>query len=570
MPPFPRTAGLAPAAVLIALALPSPASAGTYKQYTCKLPDGTPAATDGWVGDAAAAFFQQANDCASGGSLRVAMSGDGLASGASRAWRWTAPADTQLQAADLYRAWAVAAGDATAAPAAKLLAGSQTLESSGANRTAGSLSQWNDPSNHFTNTNAALGSTNAMTAVLGCFGSTGSACPYTGTIGSELRIHAATFSLSDSSTPTVANVKGTLLAGGAKQGVQALSFDASDAGGGLYRVLVDVDGQPASAAVVDSNNGRCADVAPDDGDAYEFQYAVPCRLQIGGIQAALDTRALSDGDHLVRVRVEDAAGNRSAVYGPATMTVANGAPTSAPTTTTTPPATVTPIPTPIAAPVETAPAPGATNGQGGGAGARLSTYAHGTVRVRYGRSASIGGRLLGPNGEPVRGAVVDVYAQTRVRGAKLVRVGVVTSAGDGSFSYAAPVGASRLVRFAYRAHLQDTDFAQTTDVEVSVIPRVTLSLSRSHLRNGQTLRYRGRIAGPNTKGGLAEVRVRGKGRWITVCVSRVRSAGRFGCTYRFRSTHRPTRYVFRAVVRRQGGLPYEPGQSGTRSVRVRP
>jgi hypothetical protein len=166
--------------------------------------------------------------------------------------------------------------------------------------------------------------------------------------------------------------------------------------------------------------------------------------------------------------------------------------------------------------------------------------------------------------------VIDVLAQTRVRGAELKRVGVVTTDGGGSFTYLAPVGASRLVRFAYRAHLQDTDFAQTTDVDLSVIPRVTLALSKRNLRNGQTLRYRGRIAGPNTTGGLAEIRVRGHGRWITVCVARVRSAGRFGCAYRFRSTYRPTAYVFRAVVRRQGGLPYEPGHSGTVVARVHP
>ncbi|MGZ4270653.1 MAG: hypothetical protein ACXVSX_15775, partial [Solirubrobacteraceae bacterium] len=192
------------------------------------------------------------------------------------------------------------------------------------------------------------------------------------------------------------------------------------------------------------------------------------------------------------------------------------------------------------------------------------------LRVRYGRAARLTGRLVGPSGVPIPGALIEVYTQTRVRGAQLVHAGTVTTDAGGSFSYTAAVGASRLVRFAYRAHVQDTDFAQTSDVDLQVIPRVTLRLSARSLRNGQTVRYRGMIAGPNTKGGLAEIRARTRGRWVTVCVVRIQRGGRFGCPYRFRHTTRPTTYVFRAVVRRQSGLPYEGGTSSSRSVRVRP
>ncbi|MDP9347356.1 MAG: hypothetical protein M3P44_16890, partial [Actinomycetota bacterium] len=350
---------------------------------------------------------------------------------------------------------------------------------------------------------------------------------------------------------------GSLTSGTPKQGIERLAFGASDGESGVYRALVDVDGAPVSSFVVDANAGRCADAVADNGDPYEFQHRVPCKAQVDGVEVPLDTRALSDGAHLLRVRVEDAAGNRTAVYGPATITVANGAAApEASTTTTTPAADVATILTP--------------NGVGGGPGARLSTLLHGSLRVRYGRAPRLTGRLLGPSGAPIPGALIDVYTQTRVRGAKLVRVGAVTTDARGSFSYLAAVGASRLVRFAYRAHVQDTDFAQTSDVDLKVIPRVTLRLSARSLRNGQTVRYRGTIAGPNTKGGLAEIRVRTRGRWVSVCVARIRSAGRFGCPYRFRRTVRPTTYVFGAVVRRQSGLPYEAGTSSSRSVRVRP
>src|SRR4051794_11142164 len=52
-----RSACLAAGLSILALAAVSPAAqAGTYRQYTCKLPDGTPAGTDGWTADAATPF----------------------------------------------------------------------------------------------------------------------------------------------------------------------------------------------------------------------------------------------------------------------------------------------------------------------------------------------------------------------------------------------------------------------------------------------------------------------------------------------------------------------------------
>ncbi|HSD77741.1 MAG TPA: hypothetical protein VLA98_10060 [Solirubrobacteraceae bacterium] len=161
-------------------------------------------------------------------------------------------------------------------------------------------------------------------------------------------------------------------------------------------------------------------------------------------------------------------------------------------------------------------------------------------------------------------------ARTSLPGAVWRTAGTVRTDASGSFSYRIPVGASRTVRFAYRVATGDAQPVESDDVVVRVTSRVDLRLSRTRLRNGQTLRYRGRIRGPYAKGRLAEIQVRVQRRWRVVCVIRARAHGRFRCGYRFRRTFVPTRYAFRAVVRRQNGFPYELGTSPTRRVRVSP
>ena len=56
-------------------------------------------------------------------------------------------------------------------------------------------------------------------------------------------------------------------------------------------------------------------------------------------------------------------------------------------------------------------------------------------------------------------------------------------------------------------------------------------------------------------------------KWRTFKQLRTDSEGRFRGKYRFTQTVGRVRYVFRALVKRQGGYPYEPGRlrTGARS-----
>jgi hypothetical protein len=556
------------------LAVAAPVQAGTYTQYTCRLPDGGIAATDGWEPEHARPGFLQGNYCANAGVINTQMSGGGISTGSGRSWTWRAPTGTQVESARLSRAFALASGDGEATPVARVHSGLTDIEAHGSSApfgdgvsTRGSMTNPDSLANILSITNP---STQQISLRVECNGFDDRVCPNLGT--SELRLHSATFTLRDSTSPTVSNVQGSLTTAGEHRGVESLSFDAADTGAGIYRTIVKVDGLDVVTSIVDANGGKCADAVPATPDPYEFEHRVPCRLTTGGA-VSLDTRLLSDGLREVEVIVEDAAGNRSAVFGPRQLRIANAAQppsTVPPATTTGGQPTTTPGGPPNPAPIITL----SVNGIGGGQGARITASRHGssrrTVRLRYGSRVTLSGKLVDRRGRPIAGAVVDVLAKTRIGGARMAGQGTVTTSRDGVFRYVAPTGPSRLVRFAYRAHLEDTDYSQTTDVDLRVKGSVSLRLNRTRMRNRQTLTYSGRLAGPHTAKRLVEVKVRSGPRWRVVCVARTNARGAYRCRHRFTQTFRPWTYTFRTDVRKQVGLPYEPTVSAVRKVRVRP
>ena len=191
-------------------------------------------------------------------------------------------------------------------------------------------------------------------------------------------------------------------------------------------------------------------------------------------------------------------------------------------------------------------------------------------QIRYGRPLAVSGRLVAPGGLPVAGARLEVLTKHRRPGAAMAHQVDILTGADGRFTYLAPAGPSRTIRIGYRARVGDVTFARTTDVDVRVVASVAFKLSRKRLRNGQTLRYVGRLRGPGTGHRFVEVQVRNGHAWQIVCSVRTDSKGAFACAHRFRRTYRSTTYAFRARVRKQSGLAYEPGASALRRARVRP
>ena len=134
-----------------------------------------------------------------------------------------------------------------------------------------------------------------------------------------------------------------------------------------------------------------------------------------------------------------------------------------------------------------------------------------------------------------------------------------------------PAGYSRTIRFAYKANLANTEFQSTTDVKLKVVSKTSFKVDRSRLRNGETVRFGGRLASrPVPKSGvLIDLQARVGKKWQTFKTTRTSAKGAWSAHYRFRATRGLQRYAFRATVRRDTGFPYEPSTSRRLSVLVR-
>jgi DUF971 family protein len=397
-------------------------------------------------------------------------------------------------------------------------------------------------------------------------------------------------------------------------GAYALSVKATDASGNVTTTTaptpVTVDntapGAPSATSALNVSteaastditwshpNGQIAPitaahvtVATPSGQTQDI--VVPVTGATGGITL---NRIDGYGLYTVKVALEDEAGNHDPAQA-RVYRVTFAQPSAAPVTVDPPTQNpVTPIPGPkgdaggageAGARGPSGPA-GATGANGGvvlhlnGANATASASiratfigsAAGVIRSAYGKKVAVTGRLVTPDGKPITGAKVSVLMQDKMVGAKMIPAGEVVTDGDGRFRFVTTATRSRTIRFAYRAHVEDTAFAQTTDVSLGVIAKISLGTSRTSLRNGQTVVFRGSVAGaPANARKVVELQVRKGNGWMTFRTTRLRK-GRFANTYRFTRTRGRVTYTFRARVRQEAGFPFLTGTSKQARVTVR-
>ena len=132
-----------------------------------------------------------------------------------------------------------------------------------------------------------------------------------------LRFYGGTVRLEDTTAPEVTgSPSGSLyddvVGGTPLRGERELTIAGSDAGSGLYRIRILLDDEPQLEQVVNDNGGRCADAVPGDSDPHQFVHRQPCRATAGG-DYRFDTTELAEGEHNLKVQLEDAAGNSSTV-----------------------------------------------------------------------------------------------------------------------------------------------------------------------------------------------------------------------------------------------------------------
>jgi hypothetical protein len=139
-------------------------------------------------------------------------------------------------------------------------------------------------------------------------------CNEGGSEGAWALVHVwwANLLLTNNATPNATGIGGTLLNPDAR-GTQELTFTASDpAGPGVYAVTAQIDGKALYSGNPDNNGGKCVPVG-SSGSTLMFDYSQPCRLS-ESVDLPIDTADVADGQHTLKVTVEDAAQNSSVVY----------------------------------------------------------------------------------------------------------------------------------------------------------------------------------------------------------------------------------------------------------------
>ena len=191
-----------------------------------------------------------------------------------------------------------------------------------------------------------------------------------------------------------------------------------------------------------------------------------------------------------------------------------------------------------------------------------------SLELRHGKRATSSGRLTTSQGVPIAEASLVVDGQAR-SGGPFARVGTAKTDAQGRFRFAIPAGPSRTVRYRYEG--TNTVRAAEAALSTKVRAAARLKVDRRRLRNGQAVRFSGRLLGKPipVEGKLVALQAKvGRG-WRTFANPRANAKGVFKHRYRFTATTGVRRYAFRAVVAREAAYPYEAGRSPVVRVTVR-
>jgi hypothetical protein len=573
-------------AMLALAACTTSAQAGQYHVYSCRTPSGQSAPVDGWSGTRTGIGAHAQNTCEQPGGGLLAALGDEIRTANTdiATWAFSAPPQTRLTSATLWRAGDAAGGTAINARYEFWFSAPNNLNdpadafgqcASGSSCSAGvgSTTQPLSSENRLVVPAPNLGTHLYINA--SCVGQPEYSCKEgehdPNGYAAVVYLFAADLTLEQNVGPTASNVSGELTTASTVSGTSDVAFSATDPGSGVYAAVFSLDGHVVQSTVLNDNGGRCRNVGQSSDGLPAFLYVQPC---LGSVSAdvGFDTTKVSDGSHHLVVSVIDAAGNVAPVLD-RTITVTNaGLPgTSGPAN--------------GANGANGASGANGANGTNGASGpnglnassqATLAAHWIGTNTERltssYGRAQVVVGRLTGPGGVPIAGAQLDLVATPAYAGARPTTMTVPVTGPDGSFAAGLPAGvSSRTLRFAYRAHLGDTVPVATRTLCLSVRAGILLSVSPRSASVGQSIVLRGRLHGGSIpRGGkqlVLEARSRG-GSWLEFRVIRANARGLYRASYRFRFPG-PVRYQFRVVSEAEADYPFVAGASNVVGVRER-
>jgi len=542
-------AGSTPQAVV-----PVEAVAGSYHVYSCALPNGRPAPTDGWSGSITGPFMNPVNTCAEGGALAALINGNPAQPvNATATWAFTAPGFASIAGATLWRSASASDIAENAETVAWIAAPADAYDSAdvfdqcrqdncGA---IGNAANRFDPTNKVIVPSSNLNAATHIYVNAACGGAQGWSCPATSApYMVSAQVFAADITLHTESAPSASAVGGSLLTAQVLNGPQNILITASDPGPGVYRTIFQIDGKEVSSSVLNSNGGRCESVGDTNDGTAAFLYLQPCPAQLNSVDVPFDPTVAPDGPHDLKVLVSDAAGNTTTILDHQVIVDNSGAYTTLLTR-------------------------GACNGTSCDDHAQLiqTSKQRASFTRHLSRSGlTMTGRLADHTGAPIKGAQVQLLEQPSNPGASMKAAGIVSTDQNGAWAFKIPYGPSRLLRVAYFSHLKDTTPAALLDYHERVYAAVLLHAPR-HARLGRAVIFRGRLPGGFIPypGEQVEIEIFYGHRWRTIEVLRTDKHGRFAYRYIF-TVSTGGSYLFRAKVRYSPAYPFL--GSSSRPVRI--
>ncbi len=298
-------------ALLLATLAAGSAQADELTVFSCHDPAGEAVGHDGWVNSRTADEDLVAQDsCTAAGagslSLELEANAAGYENAAQTEWIFQAPPWASIASYTLD------------------LAGSYAIPSTGggSGQAFVTASDESDPNYDYRNLGSgAQGAwviartppapVQSLTLNASCDGQSGP-CPADARV-SELSLTSAQIVLRDGTSPTVTELSGNLLPGNTVRGSGEADFTAADSGPGIYSAQLSVDGTPQAAVLLDGNGGWCVDLGETSDGTRSFAHPDPCLTSLSGA-VSLDTTALRDGEHDVRLSVDDASGNATTAF----------------------------------------------------------------------------------------------------------------------------------------------------------------------------------------------------------------------------------------------------------------
>ena len=368
--------------------------------------------------------------------------------------------------------------------------------------------------------------------------------------------------LVEDSAPPTGSVTG--LQDGARLAASAaLQVNASDVGGGVRELSLRVDGRVVQRVTGD---GQCADIDGGSTGPYEYYRMQPCPLQ-RSVNMTLPLPEIADGArHVVSVVATDAAGQEAVIasarvaQAPTVGLLKGGG-------------LLNPDLDVIGA--------RALNGVNGGTGkAELSFVVRRGKRTRHVPRRVIGinarqriaGRLTNATGAPITSA--RVWRAVAIKDGLWQITGrpLITSRSGRVRGWLPARRPSRSVRLVYFPYSDTSQSVQSPARRLSVRAATTMTTSRARARNGDSVRFSGRITSrPMPSGKPVYVQAIVRGRWRTFGTTRASASGRWRFAYRFTATRRRTVYRFRAVIpTERGSVSWATGSSRVVSVVVTP